>query len=99
MAYLANGSIRGAASERATNRSVLERWSKRWRWSERKAAVLASSARQWKTITDFEERHELPAAANSEEMTKREKASFEEFTRTEYDLELRRLIEKLDPGP
>jgi hypothetical protein len=59
LAYLERGSIRDAASERATNRSVLERWSRRWRWPERKAAVLASSARQWETLTDYEERHNL----------------------------------------
>jgi len=78
---------------------VLERWSRRWRWPERKAKILASSARQWKTLTDYEERHNLPAAADSDELMMREVASFNEVTRTDYDLELRGLLEKLDPEP
>lgn len=95
LAFLQCGSIRKAASERATNRNVLERWSRRWRWPDRKAAVLASSARQWKTLTDYEERHNLPAAADSDEMMKREMASYYEVTKTDSD-ELRRLFEELD---
>ncbi len=99
LASLEHGSIRKAATERSTNRSVLERWSRRWRWPERKAAVLASSARQWQTVTDYEERRNLSAAADSDEMMERQMASFDEVARSDYDLELRLLLEKLDPGP
>src|SRR3954453_14751934 len=62
LAYLEHGSIRKAADALTANRTVLERWSRRWRWPERKSCIPARHARGWADQLEYEETHALAAA-------------------------------------
>lgn len=73
LAYLAHGSIRRAANAlgRPGSRSTFERWSKRWRWPFRKAEILRQHAGAWADLVEYEERHWLEAAADTNELVDR----------------------------
>jgi hypothetical protein len=74
LAYLAHGSIRRAADAlgRPGSRSTFERWSIRWRWPLRKADILRRHAGAWADLAGFEERHELEASGDLNELVDRQ---------------------------
>lgn len=80
LAYLQHGSIRAAANALDINRRNVERYSKRWRWLERTRRILARHASQWADVFEYEERHNLDAAENVDEMIERDLESFTEVT-------------------
>jgi hypothetical protein len=80
LAYLEHGSIRKAAKALDKNRKTLERYSRRWRWPERKATILRNHARQRADLLEYEERHSLhEAARDAEELLDREQDAFVEL--------------------
>ena len=74
LAYLTHGSIRRAADAlgRPGSRSTFERWSKRWRWPFRKDDILRRHAGAWADLAEFEERHELEASGDLDELVDRQ---------------------------
>jgi hypothetical protein len=95
---LEHGSNRATARALGVSSQLLDRYSRRWRWPERKARLLASSARQWKTLTDYEEKRNLPAAADSDELARREMAAFDEKMPSlkKSEAQVQRLLDELD---
>lgn len=95
LAYLEHGSIRKAADALTKNRTVLERWSKRWCWPERKSRILARHARGWTDQLEYEEKHHLPAA-NVGEFDDREWAAFTAVTFPKTDRELKGMLKEFE---
>jgi hypothetical protein len=73
LSFLSYGSIRKAADAlgRPGSRSTFERWSKRWRWPLRKDDILRRRAGAWSDLVEYEERHQLEAAADTDELLDR----------------------------
>lgn len=85
LVYLEEGSIRRAAHSLGKNRCTLERYSRRWRWPERKRRILSRHAQWWKDLAVYEEKHNLDAAADTEELVERENEAT--FAALEEELE------------
>lgn len=96
VAYLEHGSIRKTAAALAANRTMLERWSRRWRWPERKSRILAGRARSWADQLEYDEMHNLPAAADANEYNDRVWAAFMEVTSPRVDCELKQMLKELE---
>ena len=96
LAYLKHGSIRKAADALGANRSMYERWSKRWRWPERRDRILAQHVARWADLNEFEERHGLEASADADELLDRQLAAFVEVSGPKIDRELERNLRDLE---
>ena len=94
-AYLAHGSIRCAANALGTYKSTLERWSKRWRWPERKGLVLRRAAGRFGDLSEYEEKHGLPAARDGEELLGREMRTLIEITGPKRDAEMEAMMQQI----
>lgn len=95
LAFLSHGSIRKAADALGTNRSVIERWSKRWRWPERKALILQRAAKRYRDLLEYEEKHDLPAARDRFELQDREMQTFLKITSPKHEVEMRKQLAEI----
>ena len=101
LAYLENsGSIRKAAAAAGKHRSLFARYSKRWRWVERKEQILASCVGRWRDLITYEERHNLvEAAKDSDELIQRELAAFDEIGWPRFKKELDEAMSEIEVLP
>jgi hypothetical protein len=95
LAYLRSGSIRAAADALGKNRTTFERWSRRWRWPERRQRILAGVVRTQLDQLVYEMRYGLEAAEDAAELDERFWASFRAVTSPRIDRELKRTLKEL----
>lgn len=93
--FLVYGSIRSASAALETNRTVLERWSKRWRWPERKALILQRAAKRYGDVLEYEEKHDLPAARDAPELQDREMQAFIKITTPKREVEMQKMMKEM----
>lgn len=93
--YLLHGSIRRAADALGKNRGVLERYSRRWRWPERRRRILARHVLNYADQTEYEEIHNLPAAANAYELDERWWSAVREVYAPRIDREFKQMLQAL----
>jgi len=80
---------------RSSKSTAFERWSRRWRWPERKAKILAGRARVHADLAEYEQIHDLPAAEDAGEIDRRWWASFREVSSHRIGDELKQALKGL----